>query len=136
MKANITMSPWIVFLFIVIMVLFLLQGFDLIDVITIIGVVLIVTYYVLGFIRRKDALVITDDKMIVKTPIKTREFDIKDISMVQLSSRESGVIKALYKNEVVTLCSNIYSRKAEDILQYLITTFPHIKETHQLRKDM
>lgn len=117
------------------MVLFLIQGFDAIDVITIIGVGLILTYYGLGVIRGKEAVSITADTMVVKTPIKTNEFTISDIKMVQVSSRESGVIKALYRDNIVTLCSNIYDKPIEEILQYLVTTFPHIKETNQLRKD-
>lgn len=126
MRANIKLHIWIPFIFVLVIAFFLMQEFNVLDFVMIIGGLIIVGYFVMGFIRRKDALVIEGDTIIVTTPITKKEYTISDISKVFYSPKDKGVIQATYNGETINLINNIYDEEIEDIFAYLISHYDHI----------
>jgi len=128
MKANIHLAPYIPFIVFVVVILFLLEGFDTFDVITILGGGIIIGYFILGFIRRKDALLVVDGILKIKTPIKTREYNIAEITELSIKKSDNATLKANYQGETITLCTDIYDVSITEIKDYLLKNFLHITE--------
>ncbi len=118
----------LIFTVIVIVIVFIVREFDVIDVISIIGLTLIIGYYSLGYIHKKDALVIENDTMRVRTPFKAYVFTISDIQQIYVSGGEYGVLRGLYQQEDVILCGNIYFNSLREIKTYLLEHYSHITE--------
>lgn len=128
MKANMKLSFWIPFIFIFVVAAFLIQGFSALDVVMILGAVLIVGYFILGYVRRIDAIQIIDNTMVVKTPITVKEYQLSEISEIYFKERDRSVLKAVYQNEEITLCTDIYDVSILAIKAYLLLHYPHISE--------
>jgi hypothetical protein len=127
MKANIKLHGWIPFIFIIVVVFFLMQEFNLLDIVMIVGGSIIVGYFVMGFIRRKDALVIDGDTMIVTTPIKKKTYTISDMTELLYHPKDKGILQAKLNGETINLCTDIYDQELCDIVAYLLSHYDHLK---------
>lgn len=136
MKANIKLAPWIPIIVVLVLVLFLIEGFDVLDVVLILGGGFIISYFVLGYLRRKEALIIDDKSIQVRTPIKFTEFALQDITTVFIKEHDHDTLKAVYHGETVTLCTNIYDCSIEEIKTYLIEHNTHITEQEKEVKQL
>ena len=128
MKADIKVAPWVPILFLAVAIFFALQEFNALDIIMISGSLLIIVYFVLAYIKRKDALIIEGNKMFVRSPFKVREFDIDNITNVFTNKGDAGVLKATYEDEIVSLCTNIYQKDIHEVKEYLLKNYPHIED--------
>ena len=116
--------------FVSITFVFAVISFDIIDVATIMFSSWLLLYFVLGFIKRKDALTIENKRMCVITPFKTKEYDISNIKRVYCTQANGKMLKAVYeengKKSTITLCNNLYKAKIEEIRDYLIEHYSHL----------
>ena len=135
MKANIKMAPWIPLIFIMVSVIFSLQEFNTLDVILIVTTVFIVVYYALGYLRRKDAIVVTSEKLIVRTPFVLREYLLDDLKEITLTDKET-VLRGLYQGEHKTLVTNIYDVSLHEIKNHLLTSHPIINDMTDRKDDI
>lgn len=128
MKANIKVTPWIPLVFAMVAVYFIVQDFDVLSIIMVSGALLIVVYFLLAFFKRNDALTIEGHTMQVRSPFKTREFDISKISSVFTRKGDNGLLKATYEEDTVALCTNIYDKSIYEVKDYLLQNYPHIED--------
>ena len=126
-RANIKISPWLPFIMVLVTALFLFVKFNVLDVVMIGGTVLIIVYYVVGIIKRKDAIVIEGTHLKVTSPIRTKEYNIMDITAVALVDHDT-LIKATYQDKDIKLITNIYDIDLIDIKEYLVRTYGHITD--------
>lgn len=126
-RANIKLSPWLPLIMIVLTSLFLFFQFNVLDVIMIIGTILIILYYIVGLIKKKDALVIEGTHIKVTSPITTREYDVKDIRSIALVDQDT-LLQANYQGKDIKLVTNIYDQSLLAIKEYLVRTYPHITD--------
>lgn len=126
-RANIKLSLWLPIIMILITSLFLFFQFNILDVIMIIGTVLILLYYIVGIIKRKDAFVIEGTYLKVTSPIKTKEYNIEDISTVALVDHDT-LLLATVQGAETKLVTNIYDRSLLEIKDYLVRTYDHITD--------
>ena len=131
MKADIKLPLYIPIVASILSIVVVALEFNLIDIIIITGALLIITYFVLGYVKRKDALIIENDKMVVVTPIKRREYDFSLMTNLDLVDGNS-ILKCSYpiEDEIknITLCSNIYTEKLDTIYEYLCSHHPELKK--------
>ena len=129
-RANIKISLWVPIVFLAIMTAFIVIDFDVLDVVIILGVLVIVVYFIMGYIKRKDALVIEGNLLKVTTPIKTKEFDLS--ALKSLSLEDNGtILRGQYQDEIIKVITNIYDVSLSDIQHYLLEHYPHINNTNQ-----
>jgi|LGVE01.1.fsa_nt_gb hypothetical protein len=117
-------------IFVSITVVFAVINFDIIDVATIIFSSWLLLYFILGYIKRKDALTIENDIMRITSPFKTKEYNIYNIKRVYCTQANGRMLKAVYEENgersTITLCNNLYKVKIEEIRDYLIEHYPHL----------
>lgn len=123
MRANIKLHLWVPFLFILVVAFFLMQEFNVLDIVMILGGIVIVGYFVMGIIRRKDALIIEEDTLQVTTPISKKEYTISTISHLQFSVKDKRMIQGTINGEIVNLIGDIYDVSIVDIYAYLISHY-------------
>jgi len=131
MRANIRLKPWTPIIVVIVVTVFLVEGFDVLDVVLILGGGFIVSYFMLGYIRRKNAVLIDGATLIIKSPFRINEYTIQDISEVFIKPIDTKSLKAVYQGETITLCTEIYDISIEEIKQYLMKTYEHIVEKPQ-----
>lgn len=127
MRANIKLSPWLPFILVLATAVFLFFQFNMLDIIMMVGTALIIVYFVIGVIKRKDALIIEGTTLKVTSPIKTKEYNIEDLTAVRLVDYNT-LIKGTYQGDEVKLITNIYDRPLEEIKEYLVHTYDHITD--------
>ena len=127
MTANIKISLVVPLVSIVLMSIFLYLEINVLSIIISVGALLIVVYYILGFIKRKDALVIKDGELIVTSPIKTRTFDLEKLKSVSLEDNGT-ILYGDYDGTRTRLITNIYDRPLTEIKNYLLISYAYIKE--------
>jgi len=123
LKANIKLPLWLGIIAILLSALFSLFDFSPIVIVIYIGTLYLIVYFIVGFIKRKDALIIDNELIQVKSPFKYREWIIKDIKNIYIVDNGS-MLKAVILEEdqeiEVTICSNIYDKSLNEILQVII----------------
>jgi hypothetical protein len=124
-RTNIKLSPWLPIIMVLITSLFLFFQFNVLDVIMILGTVFITFYYVMAMVKRKDALVIEGTTLKVTSPIKTKEYDVNDLTSISLVDHDT-LLRGIYQGQEVKLITNIYDQSLSEIKDYLVRTYPHI----------
>jgi len=127
MKANIQITLWIPLVFLALLVVFLFLEFDILQVIIILGVLIIESYFIFGYVKRKDALVIDENNVKATTPFSTKTFVLKDITSISLEDNGT-ILRGIYQGEKTKLITNIYDVSLTEIKDYLLTHCDHIKE--------
>lgn len=120
MRANIKLTPILPIVFVAVTTLFLLGGLDPLDYVMILGTIIILAYFLLGYFRRKNALVIEDHTITIKTPFFRRHYDISELSDITLHTKSGKVIKATHDDRQINLVNDIYDVPIETIYNYLI----------------
>lgn len=130
LKANIKLPIWLGVIAIIISILFTSFLFNALVIIIYLGTVYLIVYFVLGYIRREDALVIDNEFIKVKTPFKYKEWNISELNSVFLAEKVSmlkGVIIIDNVHTEVTICTNIYTKSLREIYSVLIKTNPDLE---------
>lgn len=127
MKANIQISFWVPLIFILVSTVFFFVEFNALDVIMLVGVIIIVGYYAVGFFKRKDALLIEGSTMIVTSPISSTEFDLQELTSVALEDNGT-ILRGVYHGQKIKLVTSIYDVSLEEVKHYLISHYDHITE--------
>lgn len=130
LKADMKLPIWLGLIAIVISIIFTSFLFNALIIIIYLGTVYLIIYFILGYVRRIDALVIDNDLIKVRTPFKYVEWNISEFDSVFLADKVSslkGVI--IIEDEVteVTICTDIYSKKLKEIYSTLITSHPKLE---------
>ena len=125
MRANIKLTPILPIVFVAVTVLFLLGGLDPLDYVMILGTIVILAYFLLGYFRRKDALVIEDSSITIKTPFFHRQYTFSELSDLTLHTKSGKVIKATHDDRQINLINDIYDVPIETIYNYLIEHMDH-----------
>lgn len=111
---------------------FAIVNFGVLSVIILSAALWLLFYFGLGFLKRKGAFTIENDKMIVKSPFKTKEFDVSKFSKIFIGGNDANSLKGKYMSnnrvETITICNSIYTASLDEILQYLIENYPHLTE--------
>ncbi len=118
MKANIKLSLFLPILMTIIAIVANLISFEYFNLIFIAGAIYIDIYYLLGYLKREDALVITDIEITVITAFKTRNYLLDDLSNIKFLDGENS-IRATYNEKTIILCNNIYSVSLKEIHRFL-----------------
>jgi len=127
LKANIKLPFWIGIVAIVISITFSTLSFNALVIIIYVGTLYLIVYFTLGFIKRKDAIVIDNEFMKVKTPFKYTEWKISDLKNVYLADNGSmlkGILITEDESTEVTLCFNIYDKSLSEIMSKIIENHP------------
>jgi len=123
LKANIKLPLWLGIIAILLSALFSLFDFSPIVIVIYIGTLYLIVYFIVGFIKRKDALIIDSELIQVKSPFKYREWIIKDIKNIYIADNGSMLKAVILEKDQeieVTICSNIYDKSLNEILQVII----------------
>ena len=131
MKADIKLPLWIPIIASIVSIVVAVLEFNVVDIIIIVGALSIITYFVLGFVRKRDALIIDNVTISIVTPIKRKEYDLTLIKDLELLDGNS-ILKCTYpvddEAKTITLCSNIYTETLESVYEYLIKNNPSLKK--------
>ena len=127
MKANIKLPFWLGLVAIIISVLFSALSFNILIIIIYVGTLYLIIYFTLGYIRRKDAMIIDNEFVKVRTPFKYTEWklsDLKKVYLVDNGSMLKGIIMIEDESTEVTLCYNIYDKSLSEIMKTIIENHP------------
>lgn len=131
LKANMKLPMWLVVIATLITILLTIHGLNLIHIIVIPACVFLIIYFSVGFVKRKDALIICDNTITVKTPFRTRKYEISKIKKVYIADNDS-TIKGIYLEDnsetEVTILSNIYNVDIHNIVGYLLDNYPQLRK--------
>lgn len=128
--ANIKLPLWLPFVAVAISALFAFYEFGALSIIIFIGSLYLLSYFVAGMIRSKEAILIDKKVMKVKSPFRYHEWQISNIKKIYLVDNNSmlkGVIIEDGNERTVTLCSGIYDVNLIVVADYLVNNFPHLK---------
>jgi hypothetical protein len=129
MKANIKLPIGFVVVSSIIALTIAFISYSPISILLILGVLYLVTYLVLGIIKRKDALIISNEMIIIKTPFKNKIYEFNNIKSVYLDSdgkQLKGVIITEEYEEDVKFFSDIYDVGIEEIYNHIINKHPNL----------
>lgn len=120
MKADIKLSFFLPIIVTVITIIVTVLSLEYFDIIFIVGAIYIDVYYVVGYLKRKDALVINNLDITIKSAFKVRSYEVSELSELSYIENESR-IRAKYDSATITVCNDIYSISLEEIYNYLST---------------
>ncbi len=129
MKANIKLPVWFPIIIIIVAAFFAIIDIGILTFVITGGALYLLIYFLLGYIRRKDAIIIEGNLLKVKSPFKTKEYEIDKLSNLSLVDNDS-MLKGIYDNSdrKITLCTGIYDVPLGEILLYLVTNYPHLSK--------
>jgi|GEM_PF-2484537 len=130
MKSNMKLPMWLPITTTVVTALLFFLETSIIHFLTVPLSIFLVSYFLIGFIKRKDALIIDSQTIKVRSPFRYREYDISKIRSVYLVDNNS-TLKGVYETgdnleTIITICTNIYDVSLTDICDYLLKEFSHI----------
>lgn len=118
MKANIKLSMYLPIIVTTLTIIITIFQFEYFSILFIVTSLYIDLYYGLSYVKRKDALIITDNELTVTTAFKNRVYPIRDLSDIQFTKGDN-TIRASFDGNNTTLCSDIYSKSIEEIYALL-----------------
>lgn len=130
LKGNIRLPIILPISSIAISTLFVFLRFTPMSIVIYLGSLYLVTYFTLGYIRRKDALLVDDEKIYVKTPFRYHEWDMNSIKKIYVTDGSSQIKADVIieeEEQTVTICNNIYSVSINVIYSKIIEISPHLK---------